>query len=399
MKTKLKFFGVLLAMIVVGEHSLYAEDRNGNTLTYDFTAYKNYGNDVEFSDGGIVKNSLGEDMHILSETHTGTRFAVPAIIEYDNNNQYKTHWFVRRPDNTNAYLYAGNSGDRNLSIMGLTQGDKVTIVWGNISLTNNITLRSDCINELSVTNIFASNTQYTMKRSGSLDLSVGRYIAIYKVIIEDNGNTNHVTFNTSGSQSNYTYYGNSYSPAYKVQLSARSFTEPAISVYPSTANITYSVSNVSSPTGKNVAVMNENPAYKGDVMFKNIGLCQVTATINVNGTTYSDSYYVEVWDNVAEYVLEDNGTKYRLTAPGVLENRVVTAVPGMTMKFGVPNNYPNPITYIDGIVGNGNFNYTESNADNHYQPNSVVIFSKDGHMVTNIFADNGWQSRYPYKAD
>ena len=346
-------------------------------------------------------------IHDNTYNATGTRFAVR-----NNNNQItgSNKWYIHGAGSnaaTNRGLYTYFGSTEYMSVMGLVKGNKITITWGCLSGdNNNITVRSSNIikkndgTQLSAGNIVESGIEYEVLESGSLDLQVARYISITRVVINDGGTTNHISFNTTSGMSHddtHGYY-------YKSQLSARDFVEPKVSVYPSTANVYYSVENwfESTRTGeKEVAVMNENPAKKDDVLFKNIGWCKVTASINVGGTIYSDSYIVWIWDNLAEYVLEDNGTKYRLSGAGVLENRVVTAIPGMTMKFGIPDTYPADGNYND--VEDGTVNYKTSNTDYHYQPNSVVVSAapapNEDKFISFISADNGWWDRYPYRGD
>ena len=403
MMYKFTFFRktMFLCLMALVAQAGFAEDREGNTLVYDFTKYPG---DYTFTEGGTVKNSKGETMTILKDATygaTGTRFAVAnSLIADSNGNNY---WFSK-----NGGLLCHFSGDRALSIMGLKKGDIVTITWNKAEAgQNGITSRgSETITTNENNEVYT--TTCTMAKSESLDLMVGRNNKITKVVINDGGTTNHVSFDTSGKTGDHSYNSGPSYPYYKSQLSARNFVEPAISVYPSTAEVTYTVTNYGESTRageKSVAVMNENPAKKDDVLFKNIGWCKVTASITVGSTTYSDSYVVWVWDNLAEYSLTENDTKYTLTGAGILENRVVTAVPGMTMTFGIPFNYPSNGDYVNSIVSKSepyNFNYTTDNSDYNYQPNSVVVSeapNNTGHFISYISADNGWWDRYPYRQD
>lgn len=401
---KMMFLCLMALVAQVG----FAEDREGTTLVYDFNTL---GEGTSFQEGETVKNSLGESMTLLNDDYqrTGTRFAVR---NNNNNITGKNKWYIHGAGsnaNTNRGLYTYFGSTEYMSIMGLVKGQKVTITWQNLqNETGKISLRSNNIEGRSVNDEIVSETEYTISRSGSLDLQVARFIAIQKVIIDDGGTTNHVSFDTTGKTGDHSYNSGPSYPYYKSQLSARNFVEPAISVYPSTAEVTYTVTNYGESTRageKSVAVMNENPAQKNDVLFKNIGWCKVTASITIGSTTYSDSYVVWVWDNLAEYSLTENDTKYTLTGAGILENRVVTAVPGMTMTFGIPFNYPSNGDYVNSIVSNSepyDFNYTTDNSDYNYQPNSVVVSeapNNTGHFISYISADNGWWDRYPYRHD
>lgn len=373
-----KFFAVCL-MAMVAQIGL-AEDRDGTTLLYKFFAY-NEG--TTFVSGGTVKNSLGETMTLLDENTyhaTGTRFAI-RLESHSNNNLTGTNkWFVHGTTNENRGLYSYFGQSEFLSIMGLAKGHKVTITWIPIE-SNSITVRTSNVikavggSNLSSGNTVVSETTYEMLESGSLDLQVGKSISIRQVVIDDGGTTNHISFNTSGT-SETNLYGNpavEY-PLYRVQLSKRDFTEPTISTYPSTISIediNFSVDNT------NIGILNDNPAYNGDVLFKNIGWCKVTASFTYGGTTYSDSYVVEVWENDrTNFEIVESNTKYRLTGDGILTSaqRTVTGVTGMEMYFG---NTTSNTAIIE-----------ERKDDNN-----------ESHYVSFMLANNGWWDRYPYNAN
>lgn len=376
-----KFFAVCL-LVMVAQVGL-AEDREGTTLLYKFFAYDDA---TTFNAGPTVVNSLGETMTLLDENDyhaTGTRFAVRLESHGNNNITGTNKWYIHGTgtnNTTNRGLYCFFGSAEYLSIMGLAIGNKIKISWANLQNESQvISVRTSGIvkdlknnTTLNANSTLESGREYEILQSGSLDLQVGRYTSITQVVIDDGGTTNHISFNTSGKYGTNNYGGVDY-PYYRVQLSSRDFTEPTISTYPSTVTIdqiTFSVDYT------NIGVLNANPAYKGDVLFKNTGWCKVTAEFTLGGTTYSDSYVVEVWENDrTNFVIEESNTKYRLTGAGILTpaQRIVTDVTGITMTFG---------------NSTSNTAIIEERKDN----NDV------SHYVSFMLADNGWWDRYPYDA-
>ena len=209
----------------------FAEDRVDNTLVYDFTKYDD---NFSFTPGATVTNSLGETMTILRDATsevTGTRFAVG---ELSGSNQNR--WYVKN-ESSSSFLYSYWGGYRRLSIMGLSAGQKVTITFYRVSGENTINIRSknvsgktgvkDLSNNNPIGDAITSNEVLTMSGDGSLDLWVGRSIAIQKVVIDDGG----VYFNTSGSEGVASYNGNTL-PLFRCRLSSRNFTEPTLTTPP-----------------------------------------------------------------------------------------------------------------------------------------------------------------------
>lgn len=350
----------------------FAEDRVGNTLVYDFTKYHNqdgWGSNtsttLEFSDGGNVVNSLGETMKILKldDGNTGTRFAVG---ELSGSNQNR--WYVKN-ESSSSFLYSYWSGYRRLSIMGLSAGQKVTITFYRVSESNTINLRSNNVSgktgnkDNQTGSTITSEEELTMSGDGSLDLWVGRYIAIQKVVIDDGG----VYFNTSGSEGVASYNGNTL-PLFRCRLSSRNFTEPTLN-YPDGTTATYAISTIESPSGYTPAILN-NAAH--DVMMNNLGISKVIATVNVGGTSHTTSYFLEIYDDVATTAITDitNGKKFTITGAGVLHNRTISSVPGVEVGFSV--------------------------AESGETHNTAVAYDYDGHKVAFTNDDSGWWDRFPH---
>ena len=359
-KISLLFFIFILTLL--GSGSAWADE---TVETYDFQAYSSHGdtqtNAVTNYGGasGIKYNSY--DLNYLSSFYWQGKDV--AVLDLNGRIAAMGEWNIRRGTSSGG-LYSPDSGDRPLSILNLCNGDKVSIYT-----SGTITFRSSNAKTSSGTTVsgtITSGEKYIMTADGHLDLLVTKQNYIDKIVITHTNGTPSISFDTSGKTGDDTY-NNVTLPYYSTQLSKRDFTEPTLTVFPSTASVTYSVENYrESVNDKAVAIMNDNPTDFGDVMFKNIGWCKVTATATIGGTAYSASYLVWVWDNLAEYTIEDSGKKYKLTGAGVLANRYVTAVTGMEMGFGNINN------------------------------NSAVVINQDNHFVSYMAADNGWWDRYPY---
>lgn len=346
----------------------FAEDRVGNTLVYDFTKYDD---NFSFTPGATVTNSLGETMTILRDATsgvTGTRFAVTDNITEGNR------WYVH-----NGGLYSYFSGYRRLSIMGLSAGQKVTITFYCVSDENTtINIRSKNVlgktgvKDLSINtptgDAITSNEVLTMSADGSLDLWVGRSIAIQKVVIDDGG----IYFNTSGSAGVASYNGNTL-PLFRCQLSSRNFSEPTLTL-PEGKTATYSITDVESPSGYSPAILRKdnNNVPLHDIMMNNLGVSMITATYNDGSKDWTASYYLEIWDDVASTSITDitNGKKFTITGAGVLHNRTIASVPGVEVGFSV--------------------------AENGETHNTTVTRKESDHYVAFTNDDNGWWDRSPH---
>jgi len=362
---KMMFLCLMALVAQVG----FAEDREGTTLVYDFTKYHSqtgWGSDtnktLEFSDGGNVVNSSGETMKILKsdDGNTGTRFAVG---ELSGSNQNR--WYVKN-ESSSSFLYSYWGGYRRLSIMGLSAGQKVTITFSG---PNSINIRSNNVSgktgvkDNQTGHAITSGEELTMSGDGSLDLWVGRYIAIQKVVIDDGG----VYFNTSGSEGVASYNGNTL-PLFRCRLSSRNFSEPTLTI-PEGKTATYSISTIESPSGYTPAILN-NAAH--DVMMNNLGISKVTATVNAGGTSHTASYFLEIYDDVATTAITDitNGKKFTITGAGVLHNRTISSVPGVEVGFSV--------------------------AESGETHNTAVAYDYNGHKVAFTNDDSGWWDRFPH---
>ena len=360
-KILLLFFIFILTLL--GSGSAWADE---TVETYDFLSYSLYG----AKQTNAVTN-YGGSANIRYNQHDLTYISgfywdginVPAL---DLNGRIAAFgvWNIRKSSDSDGGFYSPDSGPRELSILNLCNGDKVSIFTpGTVTFVSSNAKTS---NGTTASGTVQSGEEYTMTADGHLDLVVDRNIYIHKIVITHTNGTPSISFNTSGKTGDDTY-NNVTLPYYSTQLSKRDFTEPTLTVFPSTASVTYSVENYrESVNDKAVAIMNDNPTDFGDVMLKNIGWCKVTATAIIGGQSYSDSYLIWVWDNLAEYTIDENGKKYKLTGAGILANRYVTAITGMEMSFGNINN------------------------------NSAVVINQDDHYVSYMAADNGWWDRYPY---
>lgn len=363
-KILLLFFIFILTLL--GSGSAWADE---TVETYDFQSYSLNGvkqtNAVTNYGGSANIRYNQHDLTYISSFYWNG-IDVPAL---DLNGRIAAFgvWNIRKLSDSDGGLYSPDSGPRELSILNLCNGDKVSIITPNTQGTVTfVSSNAKTSNGTTASGAVQSGEEYTMTADGHLDLVVDRNNWIHKIVITHTNGTPSISFDTSGKTGDDTY-NNVTLPYYSTQLSKRDFTEPTLTVFPSTASVTYSVENYrESVNDKAVAIMNDNPTDFGDVMLKNIGWCKVTATAIIGGQSYSDSYLVWVWDNLAEYTIEDSGKKYKLTGAGVLANRYVTAVTGMEMGFGNINN------------------------------NSAVVINQDDHFVSYMAADNGWWDRFPY---
>lgn len=356
---------------------------NGTKVTFNFAAYPNK---TSFTNGSPVTSSSGQSLIIINDqayNQLNDYFAIQGTTEATNT----AKWWIY-----NGGLCNGIAGTRTLSILKVFAGDYVTISYKNGSYTSNGVTYSSNIqfraagqaDGQAAGTVVASGSQYTVSADGTLDLNVGRNAVVTKIEIKYNNP--HVIWGgaQAGTKDGMPYY------RYRLSTPSRDFEEPTPTIIPSGATVTsYSVENYGTqPEGKQVAVMDGS-----NVMFKNEGWAKVTATFS-NGQTFS--YLVQCWDNEAYFVIEENGTKYRLAKNpdipdeeqgGVLKNRVVTAIPGVVAYFGVPRTDP------DGAM----------NIDGHYKPNTMIVQRNtsygDAHMVSFANDNWGWWDRYPHRND
>lgn len=363
---------VLLILMVFVAQVGFAEERDSNNnLVYDFTKYET---NFSFTEGATVTNSLGETMTILRDkifSATGTRFAVTDNITEGNR------WYVYHPhgnESKDGGLYSYFGGYRRLSIMGLRAGQTVQIFFRNIDESNTINIRSNNVSgktgvkDNQSGSTITSNDVLTMSADGSLDLWVGRFIAITKVIIDDGG----IYFNTSGSAGVASYNGNTL-PLFRCQLSSRNFSEPTLTL-PEGKTATYSITDVESPSGYSPAILRKdnNNVPLHDIMMNNLGVSMITATYNDGSKDWTASYYLEIYDDVATTAITDitNGKKFTITGAGVLHNRTISSVPGVEVGFSV--------------------------AESGETHNTAVAYNYDDHIVAFTNDDSGWWDRFPH---
>jgi hypothetical protein len=355
---------------------------DGNVWTYDLNGWHRIPVIPIFKNGEQVRNSSGSLVSIVSDFDSSNnssinsldyRWAITGEISSEEAGETAKEWIYRIHNNAGEIYVSDNN--QTLSLLNLFVGDKVQIFfWGSDNRTKCPEVTSTNTNITSISpddKRLTSGQEVTMNSNGSMDFRIRNGIFITKVVITHANTAPRVVFDDSR---------NSNSDSYSTRLALRNFVEPTVSVYPSNATIDYRVytwdnvnnTTIATSSDKEVAVMNANPTYKSDVLFKNIGWCKVTATITVGGSSYSDSYYVWVWDDLANYELQNSGTRYCLNQIGVLSNRYVTAVGGMEMTFG---NVSNNSTIVEKVTVGGT-----------------------DHFVAYTPANNGWWDRYPYDA-
>ena len=358
----------VLMMAQVG----WAADHNSYSggLIYVFTPQNNNW----LSD--YVVNSSGEEVRLLGDGYYEREIAISGSF---NSNPTWTY----RENNGSKEFYVSVTTPQTLSIMNLFQGDWVKIFyWSGSSKQPEMKSSNTSVAKGSKVASGDPNNGgqglVTMNSTGSMDFSIPNGMFITKIEVYHANTNNRIAFSTDGQESGGYYL---------CRLSSRQFNEPTLSVYPSNATVTYTVETYDQMNGTKlndvyheVAMMNTEENKKGDVLFKNLGWCKVTATANGQ----SASYWVECWDNEAHGELQADGITYKLVKVkdgdgnllpddqqgGVLKERTVTAVPGITMMFGIPN-------------------------DNS-EPNTTVAYLREGHMVSYTCANDGWWDRYPH---
>jgi hypothetical protein len=270
--------------------------------TYDFSKE----NDKALSSSSTVDGLAVVDQY--------PNLAVSSVIQPESGSN---HWYIH-----NGALYLAASGNRNMAILNLRNGDKVTVTFvknndndntnydaGNFVSTNAWYNDNGVRKAVTTTDIIESGKEYYMSADGNLRINFHRSIGIKSVSVERNENTPTIAFSESSKTG---------------ELINLNFDEPTLSYSPNTATVVFSSSN------EKVAKIGNQAT--GDLMFINTGITTITASLTINGYTVSDSYTVIVSADDATW--EVVGTTYRVTGPGKLQDRVVTQVPYITMEFG-----------------------------------------------------------------
>lgn len=353
-----------------------------------------------------VVNSSGDDVRFLGDSYYEREIAISGSFNND-----PAQWMFRLKDGRNE-MYVNST--QTLSIMNLFQGDWVKIFyWSGSSKQPEMKSSNTSVAKGSKVASGDPNNGgqglVTMNSTGSMDFSIPNGMFITKIEVFHANTNNRIAFSTDGQESEGYYL---------CRLSSRNFKEPTLSVYPSNANVTYTVetydgfnsNTILQDEYHKVAMMNTDDNKKGDVLFKNLGWCKVTATANGQ----SASYWVECWDNEAHGELQADGITYKLVKVkdgdgnllpddqqgGVLKERVVTAVPGIEMKFGIPAHDKYDYSNSSNGMPNAEWAQAHDNSDNHFQPNTTVVYRQvvNGveHMVSFTNDNAGWWDRYPH---
>lgn len=407
MKTKLKFLMMFLGLMVGGINGARAGEWNTDhdQVTFPFTSYYD-GFNFQTTDNGVTTDHTGDitpgatikklggwDIQVMNDNIYNALEGYFAV-------QIEAHWQVRQ----NAFEYTTGltntgSGARYLCILKLYAGDQVTITYEKAS---HLTGESQSSNNLPATFVTSgqasgknagdevvSGITYTMAQDGTLDLSFPRQGVLKTVVIKHN--SRHLSFTDASGNSVAGYQNNL--PYYRYRLSSREFAEPTPSVFPTysggSLNYQYKIVNYGTSVGQKEVAVDPNYGTNGDIMFKNLGWCQVTVIAKDGNTEVARaSYLVEVWDNEAYYEIE-NGNKYIFKKDpaisddnqqgGVLKTRTVTAIPGVVAKFGIPldNTEPNTTVVYKYTIESG-----QAGAGDH--------------MVSFTNANDGWWDRYEH---
>lgn len=312
--------------------------------------------------GATVRNTSGDNVTIISIPNSTfeKRIAVTGPLVYRVGDTDQFGWFFHNNDG----LYCNSK--QTLSVLGLFAGDKVKVTYDYHTTSGNgsTTIKSSNVQNVNSGAALTSGQEYTMSANGSFDLNIGKYTRIKSINITPANTNNRIAFDYSGTNQTATYNGQTL-PFYRCRLSSRDFVEPCLSVYPSTADVTYSIETKEEPDSKRPAILKNGSEH--DIMMLNQGICKVTASSNGN----SASYFLEIYDDIASHSVTDieGGKKYTLTGPGRILNRTITDVPGIEMTFSV----------------------TESGEE----PNTAVVYKDGAHYVTFTNSDDGWWDRSP----
>lgn len=178
-------------------------------------------------------------------------------------------------------LYNGGGGFRSFSIGNLYNGDEIKISYqkyndggsNNYDAATFTTANAKTSDGAVVSNstVLESGSSYFMSSDGTLGFNFHRYVKITSIEITRTPEDTPALF-----FSNYSFGS---------QKVGQSFTEPTLSVTPSTATAHYSSSNIS------VASVDE---FTGDVTLSNAGNVTITASLTVGNVTVTDSYDLTV---------------------------------------------------------------------------------------------------------
>ena len=357
-------FSIVMMSMMICQNVWAAGDLNGMTLTFDFTSHTNY----------AVNGINDHNVTGTNRTHA---------VQMMSDPYYDGYIALQPSDWTSSNGMKNNkNGVRYLSIKNIFAGDKLTVIFEG----------SNGITWIDGQNALTSNYEYTISGDqGYVDLEVKAYTVIKQIKITYQ--TSRIIWGGSpaGTKDGMPYYN------YRLSTPSRDFQEPPFTIVPSGPWFTSAtVENYGTQIeGKTVAIWD---ADNLDVMCINEGWAKVTVNFS-NGQ--SSSYLVNVWDNEAYsevteikdanddvignrfQFVKDPGIANDNDQGGVLKHRVVTAVEGLEVRFGIPR--------LD--------NNDDSNADDHYQPNTTVVQRNTQygeHYVAFTNADNGWWDRSPY---
>lgn len=313
------------------------------TISYNFsdnkTGLSTTSNPVAATTDGTMRLKIGnknnaqtdyqsQDCSIITSFSTynvDRRFAAQGVsVQYDNsgNVDVSSGWIIRQGN-----LQSRMNGKRAFAIRDLYAGDKVKIKFDYTQGTSNsyfwqgssVYINTpgdvhfpDLSNNVELGTELISETEFTVQKDGYVSILFGNYVRIYWIEITRE-ETPSLSFEKLSDEG---YIG---------ELTALAYTEPELTHTPAGAKVTFTSNNE-----KVVKIGGE--AHDGDLMFINTGVATITASMTVGGVEYSDSYTVTVSADDATW--EVDGTTYRVTGAGKLQDRVVTQVPYITMEFG-----------------------------------------------------------------
>lgn len=315
------------------------------------------------------------DVTQLSFIHTD--FTTLSVLD---NNNYESGGGSGWTFDAKPGYYNGGNGYRTFTIKNLRNGDHVSVTFTKHDDSNaSVGLDYDAI-KFSTTNakmptgdavttstVLVSDNQYYITADGNLVLNVHRNVEITDVDIFRSDVTSSVSFSEE---------------SLSTQVGA-SFTEPTLTVTPSTATAYYSSDNTS------VAVVDEKT---GEVTLVGAGNVNITATLTVNSTTETVSYSLTVTSattSTTEYYFTGSAGNINgmFSAGTTTINNTTVNILDFTSSSAI-STYPRTESHPDNRFGVDNGNAIDGSGNKWYLRNAGLYAYWNGNRdfyVLNLF--------------
>jgi hypothetical protein len=315
------------------------------------------------------------DVTQLSFIHTD--FTTLSVLD---NNNYESGGGSGWTFDAKPGYYNGGNGYRTFTIKNLRNGDHVSVTFTKHDDSNaSVGLDYDAI-KFSTTNakmptgdavttstVLVSDNQYYITADGNLVLNVHRNVEITDVDIFRSNVPPSVSFSEE---------------SLSTQVGA-SFTEPTLTVTPSTATAYYSSDNTS------VAVVDEKT---GEVTLVGAGNVNITATLTVNSTTETVSYSLTVTSattSTTEYYFTGSAGNINgmFSAGTTTINNTTVNILDFTSSSAI-STYPRTESHPDNRFGVDNGNAIDGSGNKWYLRNAGLYAYWNGNRdfyVLNLF--------------